>query len=199
MPLRYRNEISGTSSFPHTLCSLENITQCEDHVEHLGAVDPHDSSDENNSQCNCFNAGLSGHSQSTSPACQICSISNVPKNGSVCSSCGQYFHLPCIHITKRESEYLSVWDCLCCLRRSSVVIHPSRIEVQNASHTLHDVYEIRNDVESRQGLLNQSVFWPLIPCRIASMMPFTPTTPQIGTSRYSSLPSLWASIKILTT
>ena len=47
MPLRYCDEIPGISSFPHTSCSLQDITQYEDHVDHLGAVNPPDSFDQN--------------------------------------------------------------------------------------------------------------------------------------------------------
>ena len=151
--------ITGTSSFRHISCSLQNIAQYEDHVDHLAAVNSLDSFDENNSQCNCFNAGASGHCQSISPVCKIYSISNVRMNGLVCSSFGQYLHLSCIHIAKLASESLCVWDCRCCLRRSSVAIHPSRVEAQNA-------YKIRKLRRVPTKLSKSIRIRPLKPFRI---------------------------------
>ena len=47
------------------------------------------------------------------------------------------------NVRRVTSESLCVWDCPCCLRRITVAIHPSREEVQNASHTLQDAYAMR--------------------------------------------------------
>ena len=50
----------------------------------------------------------------TAIICQLCGTENLRKRHIKCNSCGQYWHLTCSHLKRREADVLLCWWCLRC-------------------------------------------------------------------------------------